>query len=440
MADSPDGNMMAATNDRVFRPGPPPASPDSENGLSATEGHDGERIALPEFISAEALPNLPRERLVAHCLELQEACEGLDSDNKFLSWELRESSTNLLRFARVAQIAHYLNASDLDTVADLAVNQLPLYLNCAFAAFYLYDAAEDLFTLYRSTVPLPKDDKVSGSQEGHFVVRLLSRRAEPYLVYRSGDIYVTSDAHSPDSDIRGMEVWRDVVGDTALVFPLLINRQDRNTLRLGGLIIGKCGEALTENDAEVSMMFIDLLSSSLYNAKLVQQLNQMASTDALTSLSNRRHFLFELDKAMAQSKRNSHPLSLAMLDIDHFKSFNDTYGHLGGDQVLIDMGQMLKDSVRSKVDVPARYGGEEFIVVMPYTRIDQALFMAERIRTTVQARKIEFEGKELSVTCSIGVAEYIPGEPPASFIDRADAALYHAKKCGRNQVSTHAGE
>ena len=127
---------------------------------------------------------------------------------------------------------------------------------------------------------------------------------------------------------------------------------------------------------------------------------------------------------------------VAMVDVDHFKKFNDTWGHATGDQVLRLVAQCFKGNTKGR-DTAARYGGEEFVVVLPQTSVDNAITVADQIRRSVESKKIvkRSTGETLgSITLSLGVAKYIPGEPIAETIDRADACLYAAKRAGRNRV------
>lgn len=406
---------------------------EADNWGMGDDLEDG-RIQLPPIVTEEQLAGMSVEALIANYLHLQCTCVQLDGDNKVLTWELRESNDYLLRFAKVAQIAHYLNASDLDKVAELAVGELPQFLNCQFAAFYLFDNARKEYTLYHSTHPI-QDGQAISEGDGHFLARLFSSREDPFLIeYIQGSYRVDSSGDTLTL-FKATDQWHMLLGDTAMVFPLVTRRAGAEPLVLGGLVLGNPESRLTEKDAEVSMMFVDLLSSSLYNANLVRQLNRMATTDVLTGLYNRRYFLTELDKAITHTQRSSQPLSIAMLDIDHFKKVNDDFGHFCGDAVLREIATLLRESVRKNVDVPARYGGEEFIVIMPYTSLDQAQYFSERVRRVVEETPIVFENQTLRITCSIGVAEYFPGETSIRFIDRADAAMYRAKNNGRNQVA-----
>jgi diguanylate cyclase len=159
-------------------------------------------------------------------------------------------------------------------------------------------------------------------------------------------------------------------------------------------------------------------------------------TDPLTTLANRKFFDLALDKAMTESAKSGEPLSLLMTDIDHFKKFNDTFGHLTGDQVLRLVAQAVKQNVKGQ-DVAARYGGEEFAVVLPRTALQQALTVADHIRRAVMGKELmkRSTGEHLGrITISIGVAVLRADDTAQSFIGRADAGLYAAKRSGRNRV------
>ncbi len=159
-------------------------------------------------------------------------------------------------------------------------------------------------------------------------------------------------------------------------------------------------------------------------------------TDPLTGLGNRKYFDRSITTAVNTALASGEPLSLLMFDIDHFKSFNDSYGHLTGDQVLRLVGMSLKQTIKGQ-DITARYGGEEFAVVLPNTALRQALTVADHIRRAVMAKELKKKstGEILGrVTISVGVSMLKPGDDTDSLIERADACLYAAKRNGRNRV------
>jgi diguanylate cyclase (GGDEF)-like protein len=164
-----------------------------------------------------------------------------------------------------------------------------------------------------------------------------------------------------------------------------------------------------------------------------EELEHLAITDALTGLFNRRHLMTVLSRETLRARRHEAPYVILMMDVDHFKAYNDTFGHQAGDDVLTRVGVVLGQVVR-EVDVAARYGGEEFLVLLPETRIEEGERVAERIRGFIEN---EFSGPEENrrVTVSIGVAAYpSDGETLEALIASADAALYRAKQRGRNRV------
>jgi len=177
-----------------------------------------------------------------------------------------------------------------------------------------------------------------------------------------------------------------------------------------------------------SMKEVDAANETLRQKNV--QLERLSLTDPLTGLFNRRHLMTMLESELRRAGRAQRGFSILMLDVDHFKTYNDAFGHQAGDDALIKVAGLLKASLRD-VDCPARYGGEEFLVLLPDTGIEQATEVAERIRTSI--RRESFTGA--GVTLSVGVAEF-PGHGASldSLIAAADAALYHAKRQGRDRV------
>jgi two-component system cell cycle response regulator len=166
-----------------------------------------------------------------------------------------------------------------------------------------------------------------------------------------------------------------------------------------------------------------------------EKLAEMSIRDELTDMFNRRYFEESLEREVSGAKRYNHALALCIIDLDHFKLVNDTYGHLCGDRVLQEIGRLLQDSTR-KYDVACRYGGEEFAVILPDTDLDEALALCERFRKRVKNHLFLFDEVTLHITASIGVAAR-PADDKLSgrqLVDLADKALYKAKGQGRNRV------
>ena len=167
----------------------------------------------------------------------------------------------------------------------------------------------------------------------------------------------------------------------------------------------------------------------------VSALSDQVRTDHLTGLYNKRHLIFALEQEIERTKRTQHPTTFVMLDIDHFKQFNDTYGHVQGDHALTHLASIIKSTIR-KLDIPCRYGGEEFGVLFPSTTLLVGVQVAERVRSAIESSPITIEGSAINITASLGVDSFLPShnDTVSEFIDRTDKQLYEAKQSGRNQV------
>jgi diguanylate cyclase (GGDEF)-like protein len=183
------------------------------------------------------------------------------------------------------------------------------------------------------------------------------------------------------------------------------------------------------------------LALAMRNSLEFRKTKARADHDGLTRISNRHHFDMRLREEMKRHQRHKDELSLMMLDLDYFKSVNDTYGHQAGDMVLREVGRILQKTLRES-DFPARYGGEEFVVILPQTREEQAWILAERLRDVIGKTVFRMQRKRFRVTASIGIAGVRPGAlaKPELLVEKADKALYQAKASGRNMVCCSAVE
>jgi len=202
-----------------------------------------------------------------------------------------------------------------------------------------------------------------------------------------------------------------------------------------GLILlpGKAeGGSYSLLDIQYMTQIVRFASIAIENANLYWQ----ATTDRMTKLFSHHYFQQNLEEEIARAHRYGTTLSLIMIDIDHFKKFNDTYGHLQGDLIIKELAKILRGSVRN-IDFTARYGGEEFAVVLPEVKAKGAIVVAERIRKTVEQYSFSGEEGPLHVTVSIGVAEFKPARmrSASQLIAEADKALYQSKEMGRNRIT-----
>ncbi|MCG9077987.1 GGDEF domain-containing protein [Laribacter hongkongensis] len=168
-----------------------------------------------------------------------------------------------------------------------------------------------------------------------------------------------------------------------------------------------------------------------------RRLEKLSRMDGLTGIANRRTFDLTLKQEWRRAQRRQRPLSLVMLDVDHFKSYNDGYGHLAGDEVLITLARILAQQARRAGDLAARYGGEEFVLLLPDCLEPAARQVAENVRTALHERALPHHGSPWGiVTVSLGVAGCVPqaGQTSTSLLQAADAALYQAKQAGRDSI------
>lgn len=189
---------------------------------------------------------------------------------------------------------------------------------------------------------------------------------------------------------------------------------------------------LTEIDN--NKLILECFSDISEQKALENQLREMAEIDFLTGLFNRRYFFERTEKEVCRSKRYDHPVSMIILDIDHFKKVNDQFGHPAGDKVLKEVGQICQEAIRD-TDFAGRIGGEEFAVILIESDLDAAHLVAERIRSRVASNAFKLEGQWIQCTISAGISRFILQEDDLeTFMKRADDALYRAKRTGRNQT------
>lgn len=235
-----------------------------------------------------------------------------------------------------------------------------------------------------------------------------------------------------EEDQRFADYLRDYPETRSLLcVPMILKEQILGVINLHKKEVG----GFSEREIRLVQAITAQAAIAIENARLYQQTRDLSNTDSLTRLANRRFFQAALEKEFAQARRYGANFSLIMIDIDHFKRYNDAHGHLQGDKVLRDVAQILQDNIR-RIDLAARFGGEEFIILMPRTNKEGARAAAEKLRLCVAER--EFMGAAESqpegrLTLSLGIAEFPEDADSLETLqDRADQALYQAKREGRN--------
>jgi two-component system chemotaxis response regulator CheY len=271
---------------------------------------------------------------------------------------------------------------------------------------------------------------------GHAPVIAPDGEAAWDILARDGADVLISDWMMPRLDGLGLCRRVRAVEHDRYTYVILLTARNNRDDRLEGLHAG-ADDFLTKppdpDELDLRLQIAGrILAVHEELARNNARLAELATTDALTGVRNRRRFHEDLDLLLAQARRLREPLSLVMLDVDHFKSFNDTFGHPAGDDVLRRLGKVLLRSVRGH-DLVARYGGEEFAVLLPATNPSEAVLVAERVRSAFR----DEPWPHRPVTASLGVATAGPTEfgTVDDLIQRADEALYRSKRDGRDRVT-----
>ncbi len=222
------------------------------------------------------------------------------------------------------------------------------------------------------------------------------------------------------------------------VFPLISEGK-----LLGSIVTKSTDNVLSEKEINYLEQLTNQAATTISRANVYAEILKHATLDALTGFNNRRQLEERIKQEVSSAKRQKRDLCAIMTDIDFFKSVNDTYGHATGDLVLKTVSRVIKLQLRD-YDIAGRYGGEEFSIILPYTRILEAKMVAERLRKAVENTKIdiskvnnETNDKNISVTISLGIAEYENGDDEHTILQKADKALYKAKEGGRNKAEIY---
>lgn len=336
---------------------------------------------------------------------------ALHSRNTALAKALDAAALRSAHSHALSELGRFLQSSrDMAEAMALLDHYLPQVFAAPAGALYLTGASRNQLRLACQWGEVPNDATIEPDDCWGL------RRGQPYT--QPDNASPTRCTHLHDGDTTGTRC-----------LPITAHGEVIGLISLHGH-----AREQTLSEEQLSQT-VEQVALSIGNLQLRESLRQQSVRDALTGLSNRRYLEESLERELARAQRKQLPISVFMIDVDHFKHLNDRYGHEAGDTVLRKIGQLLRESTRES-DIAARYGGEEFTLVLPEVDRTAALARAEALRFAVENLELGVHGALLgSVTISIGVALYpVNGPQPADLMRAADQALYAAKRNGRNRV------
>jgi diguanylate cyclase (GGDEF)-like protein len=351
-------------------------------------------------------------RLQEEMWEKDSARRALDQQNEKMMRELTERSQRATLLAKMGELMQ--SCISKEEVFAAALGYAPKIFPTSRGALALLNGRRDLAEVAGSWHACQLPETVFEPNRCWAL-----RTGHPHLV-------VAGDPTAPCAHAAGVK-------NTYLCIPILAQGE-----ALGILHFQATDEAPTLADSELSFKttFAGQVGLSVANIRLREALRTQSIKDPLTGLYNRRYLEEMLDREIRRAVRAEQALGLLMLDLDHFKKFNDTYGHDAGDTVLRESGTFLAKSIRAE-DIVCRFGGEEFVIILPTANLGAACARAERIRSKLRELTVLHQGQSLGmVTVSVGVAA-LPehGTSPKELLEAADAAFYRAKREGRDRVA-----
>ena len=336
--------------------------------------------------------------------------------------ENKNNDVSLLE--QVTPIARQINCLDIGRIADVCIKNIPKIVRVRFASLYILDEDNNILHLHKHNHPFMINKIVSLNQTPTSPMVMAVRSKELILV---GDI----DTHKKPVIKKSQRAFAgNYRTKNCAIVPLICQDRVVGVLNLSDKMDG---DYFDSGKIALIELLSQLVGASIGNIKLFEKMQRQATTDGLTNLVNHKTFYEILEKELWRSRRYGGQISLIMVDVDNLKKINDVYGHRAGDKALREIGRRIKECIR-QIDTAARYGGDEFAVILLNTSLDGANLVAQRMVEVVANTPVTWNKEQISLSISVGLAQYNSDASPEDVTNRSDQALYAAKQAGKNTV------
>ena len=337
---------------------------------------------------------------------------------------MSDKSYMLEKLMEFADLSKHINMSmDLRHIVDYAVGRLPEIMGLSITSIFLLDKEGNALYMAASNDKSIDREKMARIkfELGEGLIGKVGASLEPVIV----DDVEKHEAFQGHSDPK--------YGDKSCrILPMISAGKLVGVITMTSLL-NNPEEAY--HDTALLSLFADHTAIAVRNAQLLAMARDEADRDGLTKLYTHRYFQVHLDREMARARRYYTKLSLMLVDIDNFKEFNDHFGHIVGDEVLVGVSAIMLANMRVGVDIACRYGGDEFVAILPETDLQAAFDVAERVRKMVEFLEFSAGKKRLATTLSIGVCEYTKHLSKVEFVNLVDKAMFASKEAGRNRTT-----